>query len=515
MVRQLALCLLLAFADTGCRQILGIKSASLQPTDAGASDAASADGFSSNERGDLADGIRAFDVGSDAVEVGTVGEDGRARDTGLSSDGQGPERDGREAGGRHDLAPDGRDEPDARVEPDGRGPDLAVAVSDVPGLDTRAPTIDSLADLATDVAGDGMKAVDGPDEVPDAALPDVGGDSADPNVPLAAMSVPRVSPFAVLLSDRRSVLVGCGFGVFDSQGNRPAYSTYEVLDTATDQWSPPVDMGVIDVPEGLLLEDGRVFVLSRFSDVATLIDVRQQTARSTQLMGQSRGVAASALLANGDVLVTGGASTASAEVYHPGGNFTAVPMIARRASHSATRLPNGDVLVAGGEPCDSSGSTTEIFDHTTGTFVAGPTMPARFGHNAVLLEDGRVLLIGGDQCNGACVATAVIYDPESNTMVTNLPEMVNARDQSSAVLLLDGRALVVGGEENSGAAISGVEAYSPAANQWARLTPLPQPRKQAGMVALDDGSVVIVGGIDVAYTGDHGVPYASALRLWP
>lgn len=514
MVRQVALCLLLAFAGAGCRQILGLRSASLQP-DAGASDAISPDRVSSSERGDLADGIAASDVGSTASEVGTPSEDGRTRDTGLLSDRPSPERDGLEAGGGHDLAPDGRGEPDARVEADGRSPDLYVAASDVPGLDTRTPTVDSLADLAPDVVGDGMKGVDGPDKLPDAALPEVGRDSADPNLPFAAMSVPRVSPFAVLLSDRRSVLVGCGFGIFNRQGNRPAYTTYEILDTVTGQWAPPVDIGVSDVPEGLLLDDGRVFVLSKFSDAATLIDVKQSTAKSTQPMTQSRGVAASVLLATGDVLVTGGASTASAEIYHPDGGFTAVPMIARRASHSATRLANGDVLIAGGEPCDSSGSTTEIFDHTTGRFVAGPTMAARVRHNAVLLKDGRVLLVGGDQCNGMGVATAVIYNPGNNTMVTNLPDMFNVRDASSTVLLPDGRALVVGGEENNAAAIPGVEAYDPATNQWTRLTPLPQPREQAGVVALDDGSVAIVGGINVTYGGDPGVPYDSALRLWP
>jgi len=56
------------------------------------------------------------------------------------------------------------------------------------------------------------------------------------------------------------------------------------------------------------------------------------------------------LLQNGQVLVTGGLFTSSAELYNPstGGWITTSSMPAARWYHTATLLSNGQVLVAGG-----------------------------------------------------------------------------------------------------------------------------------------------------------------------
>src|SRR5438552_3762690 len=76
---------------------------------------------------------------------------------------------------------------------------------------------------------------------------------------------------------------------------------------------------------------------------------------STGDMGQSRAGAASALTADGWVLITGGLDAAgavslTAERYSPeGGRFLPTPpMLTPRANHTSTLLPDGRVLVVGG-----------------------------------------------------------------------------------------------------------------------------------------------------------------------
>jgi hypothetical protein len=64
-----------------------------------------------------------------------------------------------------------------------------------------------------------------------------------------------------------------------------------------------------------------------------------------------------------------------------------------RAQATATLLPNGKVLIAGG----SSGASTEIYDPATNTFAAStPSMnhPREFA-TATLLPNGKVLITGG------------------------------------------------------------------------------------------------------------------------
>ena len=78
----------------------------------------------------------------------------------------------------------------------------------------------------------------------------------------------------------------------------------------------------------------------------------------------------------------------------PKGRFSAIgKMTARRAGATATLLPNGKVLIAGGN--DGSGkslASAEIYDPDTNTFSATGSMSSPRGHAiAVLLKTGKVL----------------------------------------------------------------------------------------------------------------------------
>jgi hypothetical protein len=119
------------------------------------------------------------------------------------------------------------------------------------------------------------------------------------------------------------------------------------------------------------------------------------------------------------------------------GSWTATASMATaRSSMTATGLENGRVLVVGGV----SEPTTELYDPSTETWSPGGTLTQpRWLHEAVRLRDGRVLVAGG-----AHTASAEVYDPATNRW-TPIGSMNVDRYDFTATLLRDGRVLVVGG----------------------------------------------------------------------
>lgn len=207
-------------------------------------------------------------------------------------------------------------------------------------------------------------------------------------------------------------------------GTLACSATCDVLDTnpcpqtITGKWSAAGTMAVARVqPLMVRLDDGRV-LLTGGKDAAglplassDLYDPTTNTITPTGALAQARASATATLLADGRVLVAGGlidqagaTTTATVELYDPtAGTFTTVaPMATARAQHTATALADGRVLIAGGASTkDGQGiASTEFFDPTALTFAAGPTLgKARREHTATLTGDATqgwfVVLIGG------------------------------------------------------------------------------------------------------------------------
>ena len=235
---------------------------------------------------------------------------------------------------------------------------------------------------------------------------------------------------------------------------------------------------------------------------ATLYDSATGVFSGTGNMTANRGEHTATLLANGKVLIAGGADQdptgtgqASAELYDPStATFTQTgSMAVARFLHTATLLQNGKVLIVGGALTSTSDPDTaaEVYDPATGIFTMTGTMTtAREQHTATLLADGRVLIVGGTTSTGTDpTATAEVYDPSTRSFsVTG--SMAEARTYHTATLLPSGKVLVAGGgDENSTA-----EVYDPATGSFSITGGMEIGRSGHTATLLPNGSVLVAGG---------------------
>ncbi len=296
-------------------------------------------------------------------------------------------------------------------------------------------------------------------------------------------------------------------------------SSIEVYDSGTGTFTEIVgDSGNgIYGHTATLLPNGKVLLAGGFvnsvwdysgisgsNNGATLYDSATGVFSGTGSMTANRGDHTATLLANGKVLIAGGANQdptgtglASAELYDPSaGTFTQTgSMAAGRFLHTATQLQNGKVLIIGGALTSASDpvATAEVYDPGTGIFtMTGAMATAREQHTATLLADGRVLIVGGTTSTGTGdlhpTATVEVYDPSTGSFsVTG--SMAEARTFHTATLLPSGRVLVAGGGENSTA-----EVYDPATGSFSFTGGMEVGRSGHTATLLPNGSVLVAGG---------------------
>ena len=149
-----------------------------------------------------------------------------------------------------------------------------------------------------------------------------------------------------------------------------------------------------------------------------------------------------------------------------GWNITS-SMATARVRHAAARLADGRVLVAGG--ADSAGaflSSAELYDPTSGTWHAAASMPiAMRDAAAVTLPDGRVLVAGGDQLYDPAIKNSTqLYDPATNKWTVG-PQMPASGDAPAfATMLPDGNAFFLNSRPSE---------YNPNTNTWKVLAAAP------------------------------------------
>jgi fibronectin type III domain protein/Kelch motif protein len=330
----------------------------------------------------------------------------------------------------------------------------------------------------------------------------------------AARALPegRTSAGSAMLPDGDVLVLG---GFVNDGSITPTGKRYDVT---TNTWSPVAPMGVArSWPIVAVLADGRVLVAGGVVPggglvAATSAEVYDPAGNAwtpvTGVMGAPRlhtGIESGASqLPDGKVLLAGAsvAMSAAVDVYDPATNaFTAAePMSQARAQASQARLADGRVLVAGGADGAGALSSGEVFDPTdhhwtavADTMASGHAAPA-----AVTLPDGRALVAGG-QNGGSPTADSELYDPATNRF--SPAGAMNQAGHTGGVVaqLADGRVFVAGGGGGTlgfdAPSLAATETFAPATGVWTSTAPLETAVRGASGGVLRDGRVLIAGGL--------------------
>jgi hypothetical protein len=219
------------------------------------------------------------------------------------------------------------------------------------------------------------------------------------------------------------------------------------------------------------------------------------------------------LLSDGRVLVTGGYGgedggyLSTIEIYDPAHKASVVvkPPAGQElpADPTVVKLADGKVLIAGGiyDQSSSTSSLTLIFDAASGAFSQGPLMAKpRQGATATLLGDGRVLIAGGNYYDSGYNYqnnNAELIDPSHPLSKVVLLE---SQDPATTTRLSDGRVLLAGGGPNGDGANCptpvAAELFDPKTERFSPMGPMSTPRTGSAAIAIQDGRVLVFGGVD-------------------
>lgn len=157
------------------------------------------------------------------------------------------------------------------------------------------------------------------------------------------LSAARAQHAAELLPDGTTLLV---MGGVNASGFVTTAERYAVDGTAT---TPIAFAGSGNVHQSVRLDDGSVLVVSDAGTTARRFDPSTST-WTTSTLSSTRSLPTMTLLADGRVLLAGGSSLNSAEIYNPDVNVwtTASPMANVRRAAVAQLLGDGRVLVVSG-----------------------------------------------------------------------------------------------------------------------------------------------------------------------
>jgi hypothetical protein len=167
-------------------------------------------------------------------------------------------------------------------------------------------------------------------------------------------------------------------------------------------------------------------------------------------------------------------------------------------------LKDGSVFVAGGREVRPLQSTERW---ANGTWATGPDLQEPRQHHALLLlDDGRVLSVGGLTTTGLS-NLAELWKPGEPKWALAEHSLSLAHASFGAVVLKKGDVLVTGGEAYSAVDTPLAQRFVVAEQRWCMAGSLATSRKHHTATLLDDGRVLVAGGVS------SGITEASA-EVW-
>jgi N-acetylneuraminic acid mutarotase len=175
-----------------------------------------------------------------------------------------------------------------------------------------------------------------------------------------------------------------------------------------------------------------------------------------------------------------------------GSSWTAGPRLPLGLDHTSAATLNGHVYVAGGHSFGRDSARFFRLDGPAWTELASMHHP-RGGHTLLAVAN-KLYVIGGNTA-ASNVAPAEVYDPQAARW-SDLPPLPTPRNHVAG-FVFDLDVCAAGGRYPT---TSRVDCYNVTTSAWVRLPNLPVATSGAGATALDDGSVVILGGQDAQET---------------
>ena len=179
---------------------------------------------------------------------------------------------------------------------------------------------------------------------------------------------------------------------------------------------------------------------------------------------------------------------------------------APRYQHQAALLDDGRILISGGFSGVANNNVVvpiplfdvQIYDPASGLWlwIAPQEEQAIIAMTTTVgLSDGRYMSVGLGASEGEFAGAASIFDTATRSW-TLLPLLASVRSFPKVAALQDGRVLVTGGLDfrNHEAPLKETEIFDPRAEEWQSASDMNESSESQAIVALQDGRVMVVNG---------------------
>jgi N-acetylneuraminic acid mutarotase len=214
-----------------------------------------------------------------------------------------------------------------------------------------------------------------------------------------------------------------------------------------------------------------------------------------------------------------GSQSRAFEAFDPATDkWTTLAPLPEARDHAALTPLGGRLFLSGGNgPSLAPRAGLWIYDPAADRWSAAPPMPGRRSAHAAVAVDGRLYVLGGVIADHPQQAPTWRYDPANGTWDESLAPPPTYREHVAAVALDDGTIVLIGGR--AAGDLAAVERYDPRTNAWTSMPALPTPRGGLTAAVLD-GAIHVTGGegIDpVRIVAEHDVlaPGATGWALAP